>query len=51
MTEAVSEAIGSAGQGGQPSDPQTRERQFAERYRDALNKSLTPSMGEGPDAA
>lgn len=51
VTEAVSEAIGSAGQGGQPSDPQTRERQFAERYRDALNKSLTPSMGEGPDAA
>jgi hypothetical protein len=49
VTEAVSEAI--AGQGGQPSDPQTREREFAEAYRDALNKSLTPSMGEGPDAA
>ena len=38
---ALSEAL--AGQGGEPADPQ---RRFAELYRDALNRSRTPWMGE-----
>jgi hypothetical protein len=49
--EAVAEAIDAQSQGAAPTDAQTQERQFAESYRDALNKSLTPWMGEDPDAA
>jgi len=48
--KTLSEALGAQGQGDQPTDLQSQERRFAEGYRDALNRSLTPWMGEGgPD--
>ena len=44
LTEALDVA-------GQPTDPQSHERRVAEGYREALNRSLTPWIGEEHDDA
>ena len=44
LTEALDVA-------GQPTDPQSHQRRLAEGYRDALNRSLTPWIGEEHDDA
>jgi hypothetical protein len=36
---------------GQPTDPQSHKRRVAEGYREALNRSLTPWIGEKHDDA
>jgi hypothetical protein len=54
VTEAIDQAIGHQGQGGggestestESTDPQSQQQRFAEGYRDALNRSLMPWMGE-----
>jgi hypothetical protein len=46
QVRTLADTLGVHGQGGQPSEPQSPEGTFAEGYRDALNRSLTPWMGE-----
>jgi hypothetical protein len=46
QVKTLTEALGVAGQ---PTDPQSHQRRLAEGYRDALNRSLTPWVGEEHD--
>ncbi len=48
QVKTLSKAFGVAGQ---PTDPQSHQRRVAEGYREALNRSLTPWVGEQHDDA
>jgi hypothetical protein len=48
QVKSLTEALGVAGQ---PTDPQSRQRRVAEGFREALNRSLTPWIGEKHDDA
>jgi hypothetical protein len=48
QVKTLTEALGVAGQ---PTDPHSHQRRLAEGYREALNRSLTPWIGEERDDA
>jgi hypothetical protein len=52
LTARVAELEAKQEEAPRRSDPHAQERRFAEDFRDALNRSMTPWMGEeGDDAA